>query len=831
MALIKSIVDSLKTRVVGRVLMDVFERSNAGMPVTEDTAMRLSAVNACVRVLSEDVAALPLRVYERTKDGGKRRATEHPLYELLNAAPNPEMTAIAFRQALMVNLLLAGDGYAYIEYDRAGRVRALWPLLTSEVTPRRDSGTGQIVYDCAGVNRAIPANDIYHVIGMSYDGLKGLSPISYARESVGTDLAAEKYSGKFFKNGVHLSGVVSAQKPLGPEAYDRTVARFREMFAGLERAHGVAFLEDGATYTPIGVNAKDAQFIETRKFNREQIAAIFRVPPHMIGDLERATFTNIEHQSIEYLQRSLLPWLVRIEQAAMTQLLLPDERKRYLIEHDTGKFLQGDTQSRMTAYKTAIESGIRTVNEARAMDNQEPLPGLDVALLPMNMTMIDVKTGKIIGDTSAAAGGDEDDREGQTSAGKQAARGMMTGLRSAISRRKWEFRAASYADFGIKRVQYEKLEKATRAWLEAQAEGVLSLLAGTEEKGASETGIERRAKRKYTYKHLVESLNSYYRAVAHDGADALAQAVEDGVFPDWKDMTEALDGMARDAWAGVADEMGGTGVGEEWMRGFMKRYAADMGTRLSVANYGELERAIRRAENAGDDAFEALEGALGRWHNSDKAATMANNEVAMCVNEAKIAGYRKAGYQSIWISGANCCPACQRLNGVTVTTLKPPLHTGCTCTVRAGEKTADASLQSPGTDGKLTEGDLPEWLQKNANDFRVSVQKQNRHRKGTAAYARYAERLGTDPSYLLIDYSDERIEQFIRTYAGTGKVTQLPDGQIIEELTDTDFDGVVVNNLTGETDNTKNIKVHYAGTSVHIVPDYRTATQKGGAAK
>lgn len=388
----------LPGRQPGGVLHGMYAPTDAGVAVTEDTAMRLAAVQACVRVLSEDVSALPLHVYMRTKDGGKERARSHPLYFLLHDEPNSEMTAMSFKQAMMVNLLLGGNAYAFIEYDRSGRVIALWPLLHTDVTPYRGAD-GQMRFRVLGED--FSRFEILHIPGLSYDGLVGLSPIAYAKQAIGLGLAAESFGARFFKDGTHLGGVISVPgAPMSDSAFERTAKQFREMYSGLQRSHGVAILEQGATYQALGISPEEAQFLETRKFQRSEIAAMYRVPLHLINDLDRATFSNIEHQDLSYLQRSLLPWLLRFEQGFMRSLMTPNERRRFFIEHETGSFLRGDTKSRYEAYSLGINAGILTPNEARTKENMNPIEGGDEIRIPLNVTTPSAANGKEPGSRS-----------------------------------------------------------------------------------------------------------------------------------------------------------------------------------------------------------------------------------------------------------------------------------------------------------------------------------------------------------------------------------------------------------------------------------------------
>ncbi len=231
---------SIRTRIAdwilqgaqpGERLIVTYGGTSAGKTVTEDTAMRLAAVNACVRVLSEDVASLPEHIYRRTRDGGKERARDHALYRLLHDAPNPEMTAFSFKQALMVNVLLSGNAYAFLEFDRRGQVLAMWPLLSSAVNPYRTEN-GELMYKVQGW-RDVRPEEMLHVPGLSYDGLKGLSPIAYARESIGLSKAAEEFGGRYFGNGTHLGGVIETDAALSDEAYERLKNGFSAAYKGL----------------------------------------------------------------------------------------------------------------------------------------------------------------------------------------------------------------------------------------------------------------------------------------------------------------------------------------------------------------------------------------------------------------------------------------------------------------------------------------------------------------------------------------------------------------------------------------------------------------------
>lgn len=346
-----------------------------GVLVSETSAMRMTAVYACVRILAETVASLPLVVYRR-QERGKVRDPSHPLYRVLHDQANDEMTAMQLREALMVHVLLWGNAYAYIERDGRGQVAALWPLLPDRTYPLRDSD-GNLQYLTtlsSGEQRKLPPQDVLHVPGLGFDGLVGQSPIRMAMEAVGLGLAAEAFGAKFFGNGAHLSMVFEHPHKLSPEAYERLKKSLENAHTGLDKAHKIKILEEGMKVSQLTVPPDQAQFLETRKFQVNEICRIFRVPPHLVGDLDRATFSNIEHQSIEFVVHTIRPWLVRWEQAINNKLFTASERAVYFAEHIVDGLLRGDIKSRYDAYSIAINNGWMSPDEVRELENLNPMP-------------------------------------------------------------------------------------------------------------------------------------------------------------------------------------------------------------------------------------------------------------------------------------------------------------------------------------------------------------------------------------------------------------------------------------------------------------------------
>lgn len=360
--------------------------TTAGVSVNEITALQSAAVYACVRLLAETVASLPLITYRRLSNGGKERATDHPLYNVLHYQPNRFMSSFEWRETMMGHLLLWGNAYSRIEDDASGNVIELYPMRPDRVQiSQTEEG---LIYTYSPPGRevvALPEDRIFHVPGFSLDGIVGISTIAQARQAIGLSLATEEFGSRFFGNGARPGGVLEHPGTLTDEAMERLRLSWEQSHTGTANAHKVAILEEGMKYTQIGIPPDDAQFLETRKFQLAEIARIFRVPAHLIGDLDRATFSNIEHQSLEFVIHSVRPWLVRWEQAIMRSLLLKRERNQIFAEFLVDGLLRGDTMSRYQAYATAVTNGWMSRNEIRQLENLNPVEGLDEYLVPMNM--------------------------------------------------------------------------------------------------------------------------------------------------------------------------------------------------------------------------------------------------------------------------------------------------------------------------------------------------------------------------------------------------------------------------------------------------------------
>ena len=359
----------------------LFGRTTSGKPVNETTAMQTTAVYACVRILSEAIASLPVHVYQYREGGGKEKVTDHSLYQLLHNEPNTEMTSFVFRETLMSHLLIWGNAYAQIIRDGAGRVLALYPLLPNKVDVQRDEkGEMYYVYNRSSEENPnfkeygsiiLKKEDVLHIPGLGFDGLIGYSPIAMAKNAIGMTLACEEYGASFFANGANPGGVLEHPGVLKDPGKIRE--SWNAVYRGTNNAHKIAVLEEGMKYQQIGIPPEEAQFLETRKFQINEIARLYRIPPHMIGDLEKSSFSNIEQQSLEFVKYTLDPWVIRWEQSLQKALLLPGEKGKYFIKLNVDGLLRGDYASRMQGYSIGRQNGWYSTNDIREMEDLNPL--------------------------------------------------------------------------------------------------------------------------------------------------------------------------------------------------------------------------------------------------------------------------------------------------------------------------------------------------------------------------------------------------------------------------------------------------------------------------
>lgn len=389
----------VKDRTSGSAYTFFMGGSTAGKNVNERSAMQMTAVYACVRILSEAIAGLPLHMYRYKDEGGKEKATGHTLYHLLHDEPNPEMTSFVFRETLMTHLLLWGNAYAQIIRNGKGEVIALYPLMPNRMEVNRDqNGMLYYVYQKSsddaptmeGSSVILSPSEVLHVPGLGFDGLVGYSPIAMAKNAIGLSMAAEEYGAKFYANGAAPSGVLEHPGVLKDPAKVRD--SWNAAFGGSSNSHKVAVLEEGLKYTPISISPNEAQFLETRKFQIDEIARIFRVPPHMVGDLEKSSFSNIENMSREFVTYTLSPWMVRWEQSLSKALLSEEEKVSYFFRFNVDGLLRGSYHERMQGYSVGIQNGFMCPNDVRELEDLDLIPEeLGGNKYMVNGNMVDLK--------------------------------------------------------------------------------------------------------------------------------------------------------------------------------------------------------------------------------------------------------------------------------------------------------------------------------------------------------------------------------------------------------------------------------------------------------
>lgn len=360
-------------------------QSASGIKVNAMSAMRASACYACVKVLAESIASLPRYMYERQPDGMAKERPQHPLQDVLDVSPNDRQTAFEFWEMQIAFGCLYGNSYAAIIPGARGAVDQLKPLRPDCVTVEQ-LVNGRLRYTyrdpLTSEKTVYNEDEIFKVPGFSFNGIEGIAPIFFAKDPIGLALATEQFGSRFFTNDATPSLVLQTDKTLTPAAADRIRKDWRRVFGGLKNAHGVAVLEEGMKVNPVTSPNKASQFIETRKYQIAEIARYLRVPLHMINELEKSAFSNIEQQSIEFVKYTIRPWIKRIEQRVSKDLVV---NKKFFLQHDLDDLMKGEMLPRYQAYQIAATVGWLTRNEIRQREGENPLPGLDQPLTPMNM--------------------------------------------------------------------------------------------------------------------------------------------------------------------------------------------------------------------------------------------------------------------------------------------------------------------------------------------------------------------------------------------------------------------------------------------------------------
>lgn len=629
--------------------------SKAGVTVTIEGSLEYSAVLAAVRVLAESVAGLPCILYRRLPERGKERAYDHYLYPILHDAPNPRMTAFEFFEIGMVHLCLWGNFYAQVVRDGAGRVIELWPLRPDRMEIWQSPDGRELAYKyspSSGGEEWIPQEYILHVRGMGSDGVRGYSLIRLARNAIGLGLAAEEFGSRFFANDARPGVVLQHPGVLGEEAFKRIRDSWEMMHGGAANAWRPAILEEGMTVATVGFPPEDAQFLETRKFQINEVARIFRIPPHMLQDLDRATFSNIEHLAIEFVVHTLRPWLCRWEQALTNQLLRPSERSQYFVEFLVEGLLRGDTESRYRAYAVGRQWGWLSPNDVRELENMNPIPGGDRYDVPLNMMPL----------------------ESEPPAREESGGEVQRALEVRELRSRWQDRV------GILRGYMPAMTDAFQRVINREVNDI---------RNAARRIWGGRAKDEWDawLDNFLREHQDFFERYMHRSVQALTNLI--------------LQIAAAEAGGQAAD------IPEHVVAQWVEQKLKEMSARHVNISRVELRDAVEEARRSGTDPLMAVEAKLDDWSVS-RAEKASHAETFSLGNAAALLAWTALGVQMMrWkTTSREPCPFCRRMDGmvvhvsgkflqgggkiesedgggleVTHDVRYPPLHRGCECVI------------------------------------------------------------------------------------------------------------------------------------------------------
>lgn len=655
--------------------------SASGVTITQSSALTIGAVFACVRVLSETLASLPLHVNERLEGDDRRRARDHALYPVLHSIANPEMSSFSLREILQAHVLTWGNGYAEIESSQGGDVIALWPLRPDKTNPARRGGIlgydTELPKSAGGGSKWLMADRVFHVHGLGFDGLSGYSVIKLFRDALGLTKATEIHGGKFFANGARPGGLLKHPGILSENAQERLRSTWYETHGGLDKSQRLAILEEGMEFEAIGIPPDDAQFLETREFQTTEIARIFRVPPHMIGDLTRATFSNIEQQAIDFVVNSIGPWLVRWEQEIYRQLLTAPERLRYYAEFLVAGLLRGDTEARFGSYAIGKNNGWLSANDIRRLENMNSIgPAGDVYMVPLNMVPAE-QAGDFGGNDRAllspgALGG----ASGRREPNGPEAEGAEVRNAAAVARGRlsvaWGRQYSEAAGRVVRREANDITNGARRFKSAGAVAGFYNWLDNF-------------------YLDHVGYVRAQFRPIAWSYGDMIAVS--------------------------VADEVGDRALGAAEIRelpasaeGFAETYVDAFVDRHNARSKDRVHETVQKAIANGEPWFAALEAEFDQ-EREKRPAIIAAEETIRFNNALALALYVGLGVGwVVWRAIGKSCPYCKKLNGrrvraripflsggesfhpegadrplkVTRKILHAPAHKGCDCMITAG---------------------------------------------------------------------------------------------------------------------------------------------------
>lgn len=633
------------------------QSTKTGLIISESEALNYGAVFACIRVLAESVSQLPLHIYKRLPNGGKKPAVNHLLYNILHIQPNPIMTSMVFREVQMHHILSWGNSYAGIERDNGGRIIALWPLRPDRMNVRKNPNNAnelQYIYSTPnGSQITISAADMLHVPGLGFDGLVGYSPLSKMRECIGLGLGAEEYAARYFANGARPPLVVTHPGPVSSGARKNFIEQWQSAYGGVGNAHKTALLEEAMDVKQIGFNPQDSQMLETRKFQNEEIARYYRVPLHMIQSLDRATNNNIEQQSIDFVTHSLMPWLKRYEENYTTQLI---KDKKYFAEHLVAGLIRGDLETRYRSYAIARQNGWLSANDIRRFENMNPISkeeGGDMYLVPLNLTDM-----ALAGEIQSQLGGTKPPPLESDSRQLRLAKNNVIESRNRIIKQ-----------------YYGLFESAAQRIIDKETKA-----------------IKRNAKKHLSQRNLQsfqDWMETFYRDLPSDIKKALGGVLE--------------------VYADVIKEQIGKEINVEdlpELAEFSSQYLDKYTKRHISSSLGQLQQILR--DNDVEERQELIEQRANEWAET-RADKIAHRETNQMMNGLAATILITMGYRRVWRAQGKSCPYCLALDGKVIEGANdtfvqkgdfnpegaekpmriygmrrnPPLHGGCDCFVTA----------------------------------------------------------------------------------------------------------------------------------------------------
>lgn len=678
----------------------------AGVRVTNDVAMRTTTYNACVRILSETLAAVPAHVIEnndeRLSDGRvrrrRRRAIDHPTYRVLHDEPNDEQTSYTWKESNMVHIATGGNGYNRIEESNGGVVRQIIPLNNERrVTPMRRNRKlwYEVQLKVGGGREFLPPDEVVHVPGLGFDGLVGWSPLAWARRSIGLAVAVEDYGAMWFGNNARPSGVLRTEGELSDEAYKRLKQDWKKKH---NKPHEIAILEEGLQFQAMGVNADESQFLATHARTVEDIARFFRIPLHMVAKLDRATFSNIEHQSLEFVTYTMAAWFERWTQELNRKLFTGAEAGRYYVQFNLARLLLADIKARFEAYKIAIENGWLNPDDVRGFEDMDPLPDGQGEIYTRPFNMRDAR--EFLG-VPAVEGDDDDTTEGRAIAK------YLTRIHHAHRLGGRELAEAERRNDGIE-ITAGGARRNPVTWFRVTRSVALRqrLMQAHEAilKDATARTIRREANalRTFIRRHLRRNPDvAEFRRVVEDFYRDQPESVAATMLPALLTFAEAIAGAAVEEVGAEFDDDVRTSV-----EAFAAEYATAFGIRESASRRNQVLDLVDSEELDPEELADLVDGRVGDWESTGPERTTRRELVRGGAGAFAIAGWSAVGVTALrWVTSGKSCPLCESLDGRVVRTGAnfvnegdtvegdettapltarrnighPPLHDGCDC--------------------------------------------------------------------------------------------------------------------------------------------------------